>query len=219
MTSQLNHLIARQRIADSREAADKARLVVGERRRIKPIIAVVALCGATALAGGPARAHAPRAAQAPTAQCQIRLPITLTAGPKPSPDRSYDGSGPAACTGWLGPWFTSGGTGSASSYGAISLGKHGCVPSSGHGRVFAVVPRQTWFFSPEVTLSGAFRWHRVGGAMGLIGHGRLLRTREAPVAARLNLTGRVASAPRVGPACNPRRLRGTLTLRLIVQRT
>jgi hypothetical protein len=224
MTSQLNHLIARQRIADSREAADTARLVSGQRlrrRRVKPIIALLALCGAAALASGPARAHAARAARAPGGQCQIRLPISLTSGPNRSPERRYDASGRATCTGWLGPWFTSGGAGSASSYGAISLAEQGparCVPSSGHGRLFAVVPRQSWFFSPEVTVSGAFSWHGVGGVLQLTGHGQLLRTREAPVSARLSLSGTVAFAPRLGPACNRRRLRGTLTLRLAVRR-
>jgi hypothetical protein len=224
MTSQLNHLIARQQIMDSHEASSMARLVSGERlarSRVKPIIALLTLCGAAALAGASVLAHAARAAQPPGAHCQIRLPISLTATPSHSPARRYDASGPAACTGWLGPWLTTGGTGSASSSGAITLATHGtkgCIASTGHGQVFAVVPRQAWFFPPEVTFSGAFRWHRTDGVLQLTGRGRLVRTREAPVSARISLSGTVAFAPRVGQACNSRRLRGTLTLALAVQR-
>ena len=71
----------------------------------------------------------------------------------------YDSAGSAACIGPLGPWLTWGGTGSAVSSGAIvtALGARHCVPSAGHGRVFAVVPREAWFFPPDLTVSGAFR--------------------------------------------------------------
>lgn len=223
MTAQLHNLVVQQQIADSHRGASIARLVSGERlgrRRVKPtlIMVLLALCVIALIAGAPARAT-PQATKAPGAKCQIRLPISMTAGSGHSPGRRYDSSGPAVCTGWLGPWFTSGGGGSASSYGGLMLvthGARGCVPSAGYGKVFAVVPRQTWFVAPEVTLSGAFRFHRVDGRLQLTGHARLVRTRESPVSARLSLTGNVAFARRAGHPCNSAHVRGTLTLALAV---
>ena len=54
MTGQLHHLIARQQIAESQHAASKARLVTGERRRIKLIVAVLSRFGVALTAGAPA---------------------------------------------------------------------------------------------------------------------------------------------------------------------
>ncbi|MGZ4306460.1 MAG: hypothetical protein ACXVEW_10135, partial [Solirubrobacteraceae bacterium] len=160
MTGQLHHLIAQQQIADAHKSAAMARILSGEqaRRRVrrKPIAALLAVCGIACIVGASARAM-PQTTKAPGAECRIKLPISLTADSRHSPGRRYVASGPAACTGWLGPWFSTGGSGSASSSGAVILSEHGargCVPSVGHGRVFAVVPRQAWFVSPEVTVSG-----------------------------------------------------------------
>lgn len=221
MTGQLHHLIAQQQIADSHRAASKARLVRGERvakRRMKPISALLAVLGIALITGTPARA-APRDSSAPRAQCEIRLPISVIPGTSRAHGSRYDSAGSAACIGPLGPWLTWGGTGSAVSSGAIvtARGARHCVPSAGHGRVFAVVPREAWFFPPDLTVSGAFRFHRVGHRLDLTGQGQLLNTRESPVSARLSLTGSVAFARRAGQACNSTRLRGTLTLRLAVQ--
>lgn len=54
MPVQLHHMIARQQIAEWRDAASMARLVTGGRRRPKLIVAVLSRFGVALTAGAPA---------------------------------------------------------------------------------------------------------------------------------------------------------------------
>jgi hypothetical protein len=187
------------------------------------IVAVVTTASAARV-----RPDSRRAGSAPlaAARCQLILPVTVSPprGHAPSSRGYKSSSGSASCTGPLGPWLTAGATGWASSAGIFvdrsrvaTGGKNACVPTAGRGSLFAVVPRRALFHPPRVTLSGAFRFHRLGGAtLRLNGDGRLVPTREAPEAADLVFSGTAAFAPRSRHACDMGRVSGTVTLEIVV---
>jgi hypothetical protein len=193
---------------------------------ITRIIPLASLCTVAAIGCTAAALAAPRHAIAPVGRCDLALRLSVSAPRPHHPSvRSYQSSsGSASCTGALGPWLMDGAAGWASGHGlAMHLadrrvgGKTVCIPRSGRGSIFVVVPRLAWFHPPRVTFSGTLSFHRVGSQLEVAGHGRLIPTREAPVSAPLNLAGAATFTPHAGRACEATRVAGTLTLEFVVR--
>ncbi len=164
-----------------------------------------------------------RAATPAAGHCQLTLRVTVR------PTRIHHAtsigykstSGSAACTGTLGPWLMGGKTGWSSSQGTLSKNISGsgtsqrsCLPSAANGSVFAEAPRYAWIDPPIVTISAAFRIHRLNDVLAVTGAGRLLSTRESPIASSFAIAGTATLVPDRGQSCDAKRWTGTLTLRL-----
>jgi hypothetical protein len=179
--------------------------------------AILSLClpGNPALgAGSPAIGH-----------CRVALRVTVF------PTRRHDrvvsayqsSSGTASCTGSLGPWLMGGKTGWSISQGtfenllpeAPNQTRH--LTTNGKGAFWAAAPRLAWFHPPMVTLTGAFDLHKVSDGIDLTGTGRLVPTREAPVASSFSFAGTATLALNHRRARSARRMTGTLTIQFAVR--
>ena len=97
------------------------------------------------------------------------------------------------------------------------LGTHtACLPASVTGSIYAVVPRFASFHAPHVTFDGTFHLHPASGDPDLVGDGRLIPTREAPVRARLRFSGTANLRTNAGQPCGAKHLSANLTLQLDV---
>jgi hypothetical protein len=181
-------------------------------------VTATSLCSATLCAclGSSAAAGASTAG---VGHCQLTLGVAVhRLHDMTSAYRSTLGS--AACTGKLGPWLMGAQTGWATSEGTIIGGTtagNECLPARGSGSLFAQAPRFAWFDAAMVTMSGRFRFHRVGGVLDLTGAGRLLSTHKSPFASSFTISGSGMFSRATSRSCNAESWSGRLTLALAVR--
>jgi hypothetical protein len=152
--------------------------------------------------------------------CRVSLPVTISAPHRgDSAVRAFASrTGSATCTGRLGPWLTGGQPGWSTAAGTFTTSTGGePSPSTGHGHLWATVPRFTWFHPPMLTFTTVFRLRSVGGDLLLSGSGRLVPTVNSPTAAAFTIRGtaRLTSRPRRTSATGARH--GLLTLQFAIK--
>lgn len=159
--------------------------------------------------------------------CRLVLRVTLTATRQHHRVVSaYESSsGTSSCTGSLGNWLMGGKAGWSTSEGTFTnlspnvANQKRRVSANGTGDFFAVAPRSAWFHPPMVTFTGAFHLHKVADVIHLNGTGRLVPTREAPVASSFSFAGTATMTINRSRAGSARGTTGTLTIQFAVRNT
>jgi hypothetical protein len=155
-----------------------------------------------------------------------RLVLRVTMSPTRRHHRAisdYESSGTSSCTGSLGPWLMGSQRGWSTSEGTLEnvnanvATQKRRVSTHGAGAFWAVAPRLAWFHPPLVMLTGAFHLYNVAGVIDLNGTGRLVPTRESPVASSFEFAGTATLTLNHPRARNPKRSTGTLTLEFAVR--
>lgn len=182
---------------------------------------VMSVCLAT-LGGGLCETGVAASATAVHAQCTALLNVSASRGASRTTFTSTS-SGPASCTGRLGPWVMGGQVGWSVGAGRFSGtiatatgGGAGCLATAGHVDLFASAPRFAWFNPPMVTLRSSLTLRRVGEQIDAAGSGQLLATRTALAARSLTLSGSAVLRTRNGSACSASHWAGTVKLSLAI---
>lgn len=155
------------------------------------------------------------AATAPVAHCRLVLTVTVASTRQHQAGSAYESSsGTSSCTGSLGPWLMGGDTGWSTSDGTFTnvTTQNRRVTTNGRGAFWAEAPRRAWFHPPMVTFTGAFHLHTIGAVIELNGTGRLVPTREAPIASSFTFTGTATLTLHRRRARRARRAAETLTI-------
>lgn len=168
----------------------------GRPRAVRGSVAAAATCAAMLSLCLPGNAALAAARSLPVGHCRLVLRLTMAPTRRNQAVSAYkSSSGTASCTGTLGPWLMGDETGWSGSDGTLKnvtpniANRQARVSTNGTGAFWAVAPRLAWFHPPMVTLTGAFHLHRTGNVIDLNGTGRLIPTREAPVASAFTFAG------------------------------